>query len=258
MSRKIDGNLTKSGPVPSLPLRRNHEKQSRIRGRKHMLYVVFPPRFNMFQFRFHLRNQVISSCDSLRLGNHPASERSKAPGCPHPSMPVQVGNLVYITSDGSKTHVRSRYLVVSVHGLWCNVRKFTGSELGSTSYCVKLSECYRVSDLVETTSNLSCRYSSNSNLEDIDKEPGHVEEEPAHVPTPQSTPNPAPALVPSELGIPPDPQSDITPVPESSPLPGGSVSDIIDAPISESAFSSGPRQFGRPTRRPSYLKDYVT
>ena len=62
MSRKIDGNLTKSGPVPSLPLRRNHEKQSRIRGRKHMLYVVFPPRFNMFPFRFHLRNQVISSC----------------------------------------------------------------------------------------------------------------------------------------------------------------------------------------------------
>ena len=42
MSRKIDGNLTKSGPVPLLPLRRNHEKQSRICRRKHMLYVVFP------------------------------------------------------------------------------------------------------------------------------------------------------------------------------------------------------------------------
>ena len=63
MSRKIDGNLIKSGPVLSLPLRRNHEKQSRIRGRKHMLYVVFPPRFNIFLFRFHLRNQVISSCE---------------------------------------------------------------------------------------------------------------------------------------------------------------------------------------------------
>ena len=63
MSRKIDGNLIKSGPVPSLPLRRNHEKQSSIRGRKHMLYVVFPPRFNMFPFRFHLWNQVISSCE---------------------------------------------------------------------------------------------------------------------------------------------------------------------------------------------------
>ena len=27
-----------------------------------MLYVVFPPRFNIFPFRFHLRTQVISSC----------------------------------------------------------------------------------------------------------------------------------------------------------------------------------------------------
>ena len=27
-----------------------------------MLYVVFPPRFNIFPFRFYLRNQVISSC----------------------------------------------------------------------------------------------------------------------------------------------------------------------------------------------------
>ena len=66
MSRKIDGNLTKSGPVPSIPLRQNHEKQSSNRGRKHMLYVVFPPRFNMFPFRFHLRNQVISSCATCK------------------------------------------------------------------------------------------------------------------------------------------------------------------------------------------------
>ena len=75
---------------------------------------------------------------------------------------------------------------------------------------------------------------------------------------PQSTPNPVPALVSSELTTPPDTQSDITPAPESSPLPGGSVSDITDAPISEAAFSSGPRQSSRPTRRPSYLKVYVT
>ena len=203
--------------------------------------------------------QVVRQQHSLRLGNHPASERSKAPGCcPRPSMPVQVGDLVYITSDGSKTHARSRYLVVSVDGLWCNVRKFTGSQLRSTSYRVKLSECYRVPDLTETTSNLSRRYSSDPYLEDIDEEPGYVDEEPAHVPTPQSTPNPVPALVPSELAIPPDPQPDITSAPESSPLPGGSVSDIIDAPISEPAFSSGPRRSSRPTRRPSYLKDYVT
>ena len=57
---------------------------------------------------------------------------------------------------------------------------------------------------------------------------------------------------------PPDPQSDITHAPESSPLLGGSVTDVIDAPISESAFSSCPRRSSRLTRRPTYLKDYVT
>ena len=155
---------------------------------------------------------------------------------------------LYCTSDASKMHACNWYLVVSIHGLWCNIRKFTGSQLCSTSYRVKLSECYRVPDLAETTSNLSRRYSADSYLEDFNKEPlmsGYVDEEPANVPTPQSTPNPVPALVPRELAIPPDPQSDITPVPKSSPLPGGSVSDIIDAPISESASSSGPRQSSR-------------
>ena len=206
--------------------------------------------------------QVVRQQHSLRLGNHPASEKSKAPGCcPRPSMPVQVSDLVYITSDGSKTHTRNQYLVVSVDGLWCNVRKFTGSQLRSTSYRVKLSECYRVPDQTETTSNLSRHYSSDPYLEDIDEEPftsGYIDEEPAHVPTPQSTPNAVPALVPSELATPPDPQSDITAAPESSPLLGGSVSDITDAPISEPAFSPAPHRSSHPTRRPFYLKDYVT
>ncbi len=52
---------------------------------------------------------------SSRLRNHPASERSKAPGCsPRTTSPVQVGDLVYITSDASKTRARDRYLVVSI------------------------------------------------------------------------------------------------------------------------------------------------
>ena len=88
-------------------------------------------------------------------------------------MPVQVGDLVYVhvSSDGSKTHARNRYLVVSVDGLWCNIRKFNGSQLRSTSYRVKLSECYRVPDLTETMSNLSRRYSTDFYPEDIDEEP---------------------------------------------------------------------------------------
>ena len=200
--------------------------------------------------------QVVRQQHSVRLRKHPASERSKAPGCcPRPATPVQVGDLVYITSDGSKTNACNRYLVVSVESLWCNVCKFSGSQLRSTSYHIKLSECYRVPDLTETMRNLSRRYRSTSQSEDIDEEPptsGHVDEEPAPLPTPQSTPNPAPALVPSELATPPDPEPDIPPEPESSPPSGGNMTDDIDA------SSSGPRRSSRSTCRPAYLKDYVT
>ena len=104
--------------------------------------------------------QVVRQQHSLWLGSHPASERSKAPGRPpRPAMPVQVGDLVYITSDGSKTHAHNWYLVTSIDGVWCNVHKFTGSQLRSSSYRVKLSECYHVPDLTETTSNLSSNLS---------------------------------------------------------------------------------------------------
>ena len=128
-------------------------------------------------------------------------------------------------------------------------------QLRSTSYRVKLFECYRVPDLTETTCNLSRRYSSVSHSEDIDEEPptsGYVDEEPTPPSTPQSTPNPVSALVPSELATPPDPEPDIPPVPESSPPSGGNMTDDIDA------SSSGPCRSSRSTRRPAYLKDYVS
>ena len=145
--------------------------------------------------------------------------------------------------------------MVSIDDLWCNVHKFSGSQLCSSSYRIKLSECYRVPDQTETTDNLSRPYSSASLSEDIDEEPatsGYVEEEPTSLPTPQSTPNPAPALVPSELDTPPDPEPHIPPVPESSPPSGGNMTDDIDA------SSSGPRRSSHSTCHPAYLKDYAT
>ena len=103
--------------------------------------------------------QLIRQQYSSRLSNHPASESSKAPGC-SPRLPTttQVHNLVDITSDASKTRAHDRYLVVSTDGSWCNLRKFTGSQLRSTSYRIKLSECYRVAGQIEPTPNLSRRY----------------------------------------------------------------------------------------------------
>ena len=79
---------------------------------------------------------------STWLGNHLASVTSKAPGCcSYPPIPIQVGNLVYITSDGSKLHACNCYLVVSIDDHWCKVCKFTGSKLCSNSI---VSNCLNV------------------------------------------------------------------------------------------------------------------
>ena len=51
---------------------------------------------------------------------------------------------MYLYCDGDKSRGRDRYLVVSVNGAWCQVRKFISSQLRSTSYRVKKTECYKV------------------------------------------------------------------------------------------------------------------
>ena len=90
---------------------------------------------------------LIREQHSHRIHNHPTSEKSKTPSGQRRASPaVQVGDLVYITSDGSKTRARDRYLVVSMDGSWCNVRKFAGSQLRSSPYRIKLSECFLVTN----------------------------------------------------------------------------------------------------------------
>ncbi len=57
---------------------------------------------------------------------------------------ISVGDLVYLHSEKTKLHARDRYLVTVIDGVWCNVRKFTGSQLRTGSYRVKQSECLKV------------------------------------------------------------------------------------------------------------------
>ena len=68
--------------------------------------------------------------------------------CPHgvlPSAPnIDVGSLVYLHNDGNKHQACPRYLVTEIDGPWCNIKKFAGNQLRSTSYRVKCSECYIV------------------------------------------------------------------------------------------------------------------
>lgn len=81
-----------------------------------------------------------------RLQNHQFSAQSKAPG-KHASFPsdISVGDLVFITSDRDKTKCREKYLVVSMDGSLCQLRKFTKSQFRSKTYDVNICDCYPVS-----------------------------------------------------------------------------------------------------------------
>ena len=80
-----------------------------------------------------------------RMSNHAYSEAAKSPRGVLPCAPnLSVGDLVYLYDDRNKSSARSRYLVVSLEGEWCNIRKFVGSQLRKTSYRVRQTDCYLV------------------------------------------------------------------------------------------------------------------
>ena len=157
------------------------------------------------------------------------------------------------------------YLVVSVDGLWCNIRKFTGSQLRSTSYRVKLTECYRVPDQTASIPHLAHKCCSTDDSSSID------EELPPTTPSLSSQPQPPPP-VPIELSEPRDQQNSPGSIEEHQPsgldppvfpvTPPLSLTDDqilpVDPPNEESLSIPAPRRSMRPRRLPAHLKDYVT
>ena len=57
---------------------------------------------------------------------------------------MNIGDLVYLVCDRNKHQPRPRYIVASRDGQWLNLKKFTGSQLRTTTYRIKQSECYKV------------------------------------------------------------------------------------------------------------------
>ena len=204
-------------------------------------------------------HKVILEQHRRRVQNHPYSERSKAPLMKLPAVvPVEVGDIVYLYSDSDKSRARSRYLVVSVDGAWCNVRKFAGSQLRSTSYRVKLSECFRV-PVCGSADDLPHGASGPSLSDSMGGE----------VPVQAAGP-PPPPKIPQEISLPlstlpvgngqgREPSVD-TEVPDStSPILDTSVSvppgvDSGMEPVMDNL--GGPRRSGRSCRMPRRLEDY--
>lgn len=187
--------------------------------------------------------ELILTQHDQRITNHPHSEQSKAPRSKlSNSKSIEVGDLVYLYTDRNKTCARDRYLVTSVEGIWCNVKKFVGSQLRKTSYRVKMNECYKVPAIGV---DRSLDRSQQSRLYDFT---GDEEEPEYQPPSPPQPPN-----IPSEISTPA--LSD--------------VSTLIDPAIEEDTSTHSfrddrtlacgvPRRSGRLCRPPLHLEDYVT
>ena len=97
---------------------------------------------------------LITKQHDQRLISHPYSMKSKALlALPRATPSIEVEDLIYIHSDRNKSRARDRYLVTNVEGIFCNERKFMGSQLCSSSYRIKELECYHVpGDTLSSTS----------------------------------------------------------------------------------------------------------
>lgn len=85
-----------------------------------------------------IQNQHLS-----RLQNHHPSARSKAHGkTDTPTPQITVGDLVYLIHDRTKLQARDKYIVMSISGQTCKIRKFTKQQLRGRLYEVPLCECY--------------------------------------------------------------------------------------------------------------------
>jgi len=112
---------------------------------------------------------IIAQQNKQCIANHTHSEEVKAPiSRRHPTKHITVGDLVYLLSNRNKRRARNHYLSIEVTGSFCNIRKFVGCQLRSTSYCVKTSDCYRVpsevSDFRPSTVNIDTDFSSDEAL----------------------------------------------------------------------------------------------
>ena len=112
---------------------------SRIRSRGLSAREMWTQRDQFSNSQIFVDRYLIMTQHKTRVMNHPYSELSKA----HLSKrgtdtALTVGDLVHLHTDRNKSYARHRNLVASVDGNWCNVRKFVGAQLRSSSYRVKL------------------------------------------------------------------------------------------------------------------------
>ncbi|XP_048586163.1 uncharacterized protein LOC125568287 [Nematostella vectensis] len=190
------------GPVSEVALAvatANLNARIRLRGLSAREMWTQRDQFSNSQLPFQDQTLIEKQHDQ-RNSNHAYSEKSKAPTADfRPSTAITVGDLIYLHPDRNKTRGRDRYLVVDTEGGFCNIRKFIGSQLRSTSYRVKKTDCYKVpSEVPDKTPTAA--YDCDSSADEDD------------TPATKRLPPPAPPDIPTAITDPPSrdvpPQSD--------------------------------------------------
>ena len=203
---------------------------------------------------------LITAQHDQRQKNHPYSAKSKAQSRVVPPEPIiHVGDLVYLRAERSKLHARPRYLVCSIDGAWCNIRKFVGNQLRSSSYRVRLTDCLKVTSTVPLPETRQRPTPDDHEDLDVEPDPGPSDASPGDQP-PLATPPVRSPPVPPDVELPRD---DLAPAAPSSPdLPAvpPELSNPAHVPPDTSPRtepSTSSRYPRRERRLPTRLHDYV-
>ena len=194
-----------------------------------------------------LDRNIILEQNKNRSGNHSSSSMSKHKSGKSVATPsINVGDLVYLYTDKDKSRACDRYLIVSVDGEWCLIKKFVGNQLRAMSYKVKVKACYKVPS--DFTTSAPHNYSSIGNQIDD-------EDDPPEGPSITMTNEP-----PFEPDIPIVIQNHDEHDKVQPPSYPESVHDSQEVPPTEAIIDHSSPDQPRPkrtTRPPKYLEDYI-
>ena len=185
---------------------------------------------------------IVLKQHQIRQDNHHYSTQSKYPNPPNNTMKLCIGDIVYLYSERQKVKARDRYLVVSIDGDWCFIKKFVGNQLRATSYKVKCSECFRVESQIDYKVYRPSETDSECDeVDEIAKPPRQV-----------------PVVIPPILTVPPDYQGNVYPNDDQNePVHDTSYTMNEETPDIPDATEDPPND--RPVRArkpPAYLKDF--
>ena len=200
-----------------------------------------------------LDRNIILEQNKNRSGNHGSSSMSKHKSGKSVATPsINVGDLVYLYTDKDKSRARDRYLVVSVDGEWCQIKKIVGNQLRAMSYKVKVKACYKVPSDFTTSANHN--YSSIGNQIDDEDDPPEGPSIPITLSQPLTNEPPFEPDIPIVIQN-HDEHHKVQP-----PSYPESVHDSQKVPPTEAIIDHSSPDQPRPkrtTRPPKYLEDYI-